>query len=572
MSTNTRKILSTILAAERNRLGPALDDSDLFEIFTAEQLLKDFDLSYDEIERGITGGTNDGGVDSIYAFVDDDLITDDTDTSDYKTDVTIQLFLIQSKVSASFDVSAIEKLGSFTRDLLDLSTDLDEFTEVYNSNVLSGIDAFRKIYLALSHRFPSLLVSYIYASQGSDIHPTVRWKAEQLRERTRQMFAHSPCTVDFQFLTAARLLDLARRSPAVPRGLKLLQTPISASKADKNGYLCLVRLKDYFEFITTPSGTINKAMFEVNVRDYQGRTTVNEQIAATLFGEPTEDFWWLNNGVTILASRGSIIGNTLTIEDPQIVNGLQTSTEVHNYLAREQDADDDRNILVRVIVSDEETSRDRIIRATNSQTSMLAASLRATDTLQRDIESYFQATDLYYDRRKNYYKNLGKPSNKIITISNLAQAVTAIVLREPDNARARPASLLKDDITYRKIFDPNYPIELFLTCAKTMRLISDFLRTRKGQPEPITRLNIQFHLATFATYRLLGRSSARPEQLQALELDDMNSEFLRECYDEVRALFEQLRQPDNDSYDKIAKSPKSTQVLQARLEQVATVR
>ena len=97
------------------------------------------------------------------------------------------------------------------------------------------------------------------------------------------------------------------------------------------------------------------------------------------------------------------------MEDPQIVNGLQTSTEIYNYCKESDETNDERKILVRVMVPTEDESRDRIIKATNSQTVVLLSSLRATDKIHRDIEEYLRPRGLFYDRRKNYYRNEGKP-------------------------------------------------------------------------------------------------------------------------------------------------------------------
>ena len=116
------------------------------------------------------------------------------------------------------------------------------------------------------------------------------------------------------------------------------------------------------------------------------------------------------------------------------------------------------------MVPTEDESRDRIIKANNRQTPVQAASLRATDKIHRDIEEYFRPRGLFYDRRKNYYKNEGKPRDKIIGIPYLAQAVMAILLRSPDTARARPSSLLKNDDDYVRVFDSSYPIG-FTTCV-----------------------------------------------------------------------------------------------------------
>ena len=57
-------------------------------------------------------------------------------------------------------------------------------------------------------------------------------------------------------------------------------------------------------------------------------------------------------------------------------------------------------MLLRVIVPENEETRDKIIRATNSQTPIPKSSLRATDNVHRNIEDYFKPRGLYYDRRK----------------------------------------------------------------------------------------------------------------------------------------------------------------------------
>ena len=51
---------------------------------------------------------------------------------------------------------------------------------------------------------------------------------------------------------------------------------------------------------------MNISIFESNVRDYQGNTDVNEGIAASLGTASSEDFWWLNNGVTVLATKEGV--------------------------------------------------------------------------------------------------------------------------------------------------------------------------------------------------------------------------------------------------------------------------
>ena len=105
------------------------------------------------------------------------------------------------------------------------------------------------------------------------------------------------------------------------------ETPITTMDG---GYVALVSLPSYYNFITEDNVLI-KSFFDANVRDYQGNIEVNKAIKDTLNNPSVEDFWWLNNGVTITTSSASLASKSLVIQDPQIVNGLQSSYELYNF-------------------------------------------------------------------------------------------------------------------------------------------------------------------------------------------------------------------------------------------------
>jgi hypothetical protein len=82
--TNSQIVLDDILTVFNQERAPNLSASEYFELFCAEQILKDYELSYDELYDGIVDGEHDGGVDSVYGFANGDLITDDFDPSSFK--------------------------------------------------------------------------------------------------------------------------------------------------------------------------------------------------------------------------------------------------------------------------------------------------------------------------------------------------------------------------------------------------------------------------------------------------------------------------------------------------------
>ena len=515
VSTNNQILLDRVLNQYNNEAYPEAGSEDLFELFTAQQILKDFDLPYDELESGLVGGSGDGGIDGMYLFVNGSLVQEDSNYDDLRSDIAIDLIIFQAKTHAGFQETPVERFITISPDLFELSGE-SLSTGNYNERLVEAIQRFRDIHTKLAPRFPTVTVSFFYASKGTSPAASVKHKVKKLKEIVTSSIRDAK--FDFQFLGAEELCNLAAKQPRTTHSLQLAEMPISSD--GQAGFVCLVKLPDFFDFIIDEKEALQKQLFEANVRDYQGHIKVNNEIQASL-SSATEDFWWLNNGVSILATRASLSGKILTIQDPQIVNGLQTSKEVYNYYKDKQTANESRKILVRVMVPNEEASRDRIIKATNSQNVVPAASLRATDRIHRNIEEYLKPKGLFYDRRKNHYKNEGKPRDKIVGIPYLAQSVMAIALRQPNQARARPSSLLKDDDDYCRVFNLEYPINLYYVCAEGMRKIESCLKLPSLNVELKNRNNIKFYVAMHAIAGV-GSSMQAPEKIAEFNVSSLD--------------------------------------------------
>ena len=536
MSVNDLILLNQFLETRRAEVGTDLGESDFFELFVAEQVLKDDDLSYDDLEDGVVDGSGDGGIDSIYFFVNDVLFNEDEDYSVLRKNVSLRLVLVQSKTTAGFSEAALDRLNASAADLFDLNKEIANLRSVYNESLLKKIQEFRATYLLLSTRFPSLSFRYAYATKATDLNENVKRKVDILQKTLEGLF--SPVSFAFEFLDASALLGLARDNPSRSSSLKLAESPISTGQA---GFVCLVALRDYLSFITDEKGQLRSYMFEGNVRDYQGKNEVNKEIQETLESETDEDFWWLNNGVSIICTDASLSSlKTLTMEDAEIVNGLQTSREIYDTLQERDLSGENRNLLVRVLKPADQASRDRIIKATNSQTPIPAASLRATDKIHRDIEEYLHPRGLYYDRRKNFYKNTGKPIKRILTIPFVAQSVMACALSDPSNARARPSSLLKNDETYGRIFNDTYPLDIYFKCPMIVREVELILRDT-AQPEIRPHINnIRFYVAMAWTLAQTGLPSPSIQKIAEVEVSNLTAAslapFTKEVLEEYQTL------------------------------------
>lgn len=555
MANNDQIILDQILEQERNLRAPSAPKSVFFETYVVEQVLKDADLSDEEIESGLVGDGGDGGIDGIYIFANGELVREDFDVSILKKNVTLEIVIIQSKASAGFSEDSINKLVAVTNDLFDLSKPVDSFKAVYNDGVRSAVENFRAVYKQLAARFPSLHFRYVYASRGdaAEVHPNVSRKTTILKDAVSKLFSASHFS--FNFIGASDLLTLARKQPVTTFDLQ-----ISESISAQGGYIALVKLHEFSTFIRDENGNLRKNLFEANVRDYQGATQVNEEIQKSLAAKGAENFWWLNNGVTIIATKAIQSSKTITIEDPQIVNGLQTSTEIFKYFSDSNTHGDERTVLVRIIVPGKSESSDRIIKATNSQTNIPPASLRATDKIHRDIEEYLKPFGLFYDRRKNMYKNEGRPSDQIIGIPLIAQSIMAISMQRPDDARARPSSLLKRDDDYEKIFNSDHPVELYLVAGKLIKAVHSFLRGMDDL-QPKDKNNLLFYVAMYVACRLTTKAHPTKKDLAAIKPEEISNEIIEECVKIVRSEYESF-----GASDKVAKGSALLAQLQKKLE------
>lgn len=557
MPSNDLIILDKTLEQRKAAIAEALDASVFFELFVTEQLLKDYDLTYDELEMGHVAGGGDGGIDTIYIFANGELVQDDTDLAPLKRHVALDLVIVQAKTQASFTEDAIDKLIAVSRDLLNLGANYEELIRVYNQALLSTMKRFKQTYEALADRFPKFTLTYHYATRGDTPHDNVSRKVSMLRDVVRQQF--STAETAFHFSGAQQLLELARRSPRTSHTLRLAETPISTTGAA--GFIGLVHLGDFNAFITDDSGGLLRTLFEANVRDYQGLNEVNQDIQTSLRQRGREEFWWLNNGITILATRATLSGKALTLEEPQIVNGLQTSTQLFDYFKSTNTDGDTRSLLVRVVVPEAGESRDKIIKATNNQTRIPVASLRATEKIHRDIEEYLGHYSLYYDRRKNFYKNAGKPLDKIVSIAQLGQSVMALALQRPDTARARPSSLLKNDAEYGTVFNEDYPIALYLFCTQAMRRVDAALKAT-NEVATDERNNLRFHVGMVATALTARRHTPAVRDVARLQADQFDDRVLTTAIAIAASEFGALGR-----IDQVAKGPQFVERLKVRIQE-----
>lgn len=532
---------SDVLAANvrdnHERDYPGITISDFFEIFVASQICKHRQLSEDEIERAIVDGADDGGIDAIFIFVNGRIIEEDYDVKSLpKENIKIEIICIQSKWKDGYEEAVLlHQSQCFDRLLGPKSKD---FVSNYNPGVFAAFERIREVVEALNKHLPKIFVSIFYAIRGEkEPNNKISDNAKSVLDIIQSHLALAE--TKYEFLNAERLIDLIRERPK--SSIELVTSQPAMTSADGSGYICFVSIPEYFKFISE-GGALRADIFEANVRDYQGKNEVNSEIRETLQKADGVDFWWLNNGITVLAEEAAPLGTRLSLTRPSIVNGLQTSNEIFEYFSVSGSASDKRNVLVRVIKTDSSEVADKVIKSTNRQTSIPYAFLRATEPIHRNIDEYLGSKGVFYERRKNYYKNQGKKRHEIVSIGELAQAVAAAVLGRPNDARARPSTLLKKDDDYARIFSENYPLELYLSAARLYSRVTEFLQTVQiGWRD---KNNVRFQVMMLLAYRKVKADPIDPVNFSQQDFASLTDAEIKKAFEQVWQKYDSLGRTD----------------------------
>jgi hypothetical protein len=189
---------------------------------------------------------------------------------------------------------------------------------------------------------------------------------------------------------------------------------------------------------------------------------------------------------------------------------------------------------VRIIVPNNDQLRDEIIFATNNQTTIPKSSLRVSDPIHRQIEIYFEKEGLFYDRRKNYYKNHGKKSSEIISVSYLAQSLIAVLLQKPNYSRARPSTLLTDDEYYDALYKREIELSVYYKIVIWANEIKRYLR-QCGLYDIKQQGDLLFYVLYYSCAKKVNNSIITDKDVKEMEQNFLTTkdieEYCKHIYD-----------------------------------------
>ncbi|WP_454064124.1 AIPR family protein [Candidatus Nitrospira salsa] len=548
----------------------SLPQDDLFELFSISQVTKKSNLSVEDIESSIVDGAQDGGIDCLLTLVDDSpiLSDDEIDLIELSESSCIKLIIGQVKNKKSFQEDVLDKIHISIQKLFDLETNEEGLEKSFNPLLVEKIMIFRGLWRKAVIKNAQIAIEFFVSCFAENKNETEPYHSKKnlIKSATKEKVI--PCKVAFNIFSAKELLEIYTSRPQTEIELNLKETPVSVDYSEGSiGYIGVATIPEYFKFLTDRDGSLRELIFEENIRHFQGDVDVNKKILETLSEDLERDFWWLNNGITIIASNVGQIGKTLMLKDAQIVNGLQTSYTIGKFYEPDAKKLDSRAILVKIIVSSDKQTIDKIISATNRQNPVNPALLRATDDIQRRIELYFSNKGYYYDRRKNYYKNQGKPSSKIFSIQGAAQAIHAIINYKPGESRAKPTSLIKTEESYNAIFSEDLDFEAYLNCCLISRKVSDFIKNDLlEKPEKSYARLFSHHIYRVIPSFLCKMSHANKSAISQIKIEEIDKTIINDTFEFIKGCVEEFKlESRTQNTTSISKSGKFDELLSKKL-------
>lgn len=545
-------------------------DSNKFLLFSTYQICKKHNLDENMLIDCVVEGGGDGGLDAIVALVDKKYIYSLDEFNEYAEQINensrIDLYFIQAKETNGIKETAFMKIKDVFEKLLVSNSITEELRIQYNQVLIEKFELINEIIIKSSPKTNNIYINVAYAYTGNldkdSISIGTKNQINPIKKLVRDTTYINEANISVDIFDSNKLINIANKSIQKDYIIKYKTIFKMNYRSDsENGFVMNMSIKDYYNLITQDNEIID-VLFEGNIRDFEGQTVeVNKNIKNTLEEVYDADFWWLNNGITMIVDSYTPLPNdSAKVVNPIIVNGLQTSYTIFNYFKENIDKleNEDRNILLKIVNTDSINISDMIISSTNRQNAVKPAQLKATDQIQKDIEQLLLKNGIYYERRKNYYKNRGIDKHKIVTLENLAQYLESIYYGNCSGARNNPTTLLKSEKLYNKLFNNSINPNIYTITSEVALKTLECLRKIKKNNDDIfyKKHSVSLDIFKFYIMRMIVLclcDNNISENYLEIDLEKIDYDLTVNIINKLESIVSDIKD-DNDNIINISKS------------------
>ena len=237
-----------------------------------------------------------------------------------------------------------------------------------------------------------------------------------------------------------------------------------------NTIIGVISLSDLAKFVNNTK----KYIFESNVRKFlKGKTRVNRNLRDTLSKEP-ESVLYYNNGITIVVKKFKELNEKIIeLEEPQIVNGAQTSSTIAEVLRNDPEIRGD--ISITIINETTKATRNQITRFRNSQNAVKGKDLISLQKFHTSIHGQLKNLGYFYEQQAGSWLNmaddekakysgnpifneyLDKEPGMKIGAKDAIQAMVAGITQDPTTPYGSISKFMPEGKHYADVFTDKLP-------------------------------------------------------------------------------------------------------------------
>jgi hypothetical protein len=402
-----------------------------------------FGVAATEIDDHVVDGGNDRGIDIIF-------IDHNTETINLSSCKCVAKF---EKSARNFPGAEVDKLIAFVDDLF-----------LKNENILNEANGFicskiRDIWEIFDNGENYKINLHLFSNQLT-LTPLDR---ERLLDRVARykvnVFEHGLYELSHGVIRASKTNFRKKLSPEKNSAFEVLEN-------GHRGWQTRVSLTNVLSFLTNPeTEAFDERLVSHNVRYFLGvDNPVNKEIRDTLISGRAHDFWWLNNGITVVSDQIVCAGtgnHSMTLVNPKIVNGGQTANVIYEVGKNPLLKGGNGSITVKLIETKDEEFIQRIALASNTQSRIFGRDLRAFDSFQEKLARTILEEGFFYRRKR------GEPSPvrsfPVIDMARAGQLLLAYAAGEPTKSKTASNDIFDD--LYEEAFDDSKVSALIVIAA-----------------------------------------------------------------------------------------------------------
>lgn len=447
-------------------------------------------ITDEELMEGITdaaflGISSDYGIDSMY-FLDEDNKIVDVDVAEDNAVASVIVIQTKNESAGDFSLSIFNAAATNFAQGVNISyfdimsNDEEDSTPASTDDENFARKRLMKLFSKSSfvNSETTVYLYYVKNNQNAKIDDNLKngWKrslnnASKAINRDLRMKFYVGSGED-HFLTSRELdefEDVGLSNPVKIESKTLSITALELVPYTNNmvqAYSIFTFLPFLGDFLKGNNDLIAEGLFLDNVRADMSLNDTNKKIQSTLNGDSEfdGDFWWLSNGITIVADDITIVDpSTIELQNPQIVNGQQTSRMI--FRNKESLVKQDWHVEIKLIIFRKGynlDTRDSIIEGVNTQTKIKPEALKSLNKNVQFLKKWLRERKpkIYLETRANEYRN----SNSIdkgnsIDLALIGQYIAAGMLGKVSVARNSKSKLFESDDFVETLFVTENEVE-----------------------------------------------------------------------------------------------------------------